>query len=567
MDRYDLRCPDFLPVGDCGIYDYYLMNTQAFGDYPAFQHRYRDHGRSELIGDIEALACFFKNDLGFVPGDVYTVFAPTSAESMAVFMALNKLGVTVNFIPPFFPAQTLREIMLFTRSKGLCVFDGVSSDVFALAHALSLPVLVCSGETYAVSDKYAAAFDPQAIGALKQNDVHYTLYTEALSRWAGQRTEGAAPSGKRIAVYMYGGGTTGKSRTIRLSNYALNTVTYMCCCTNGRPAHPGVDTELGCMPFFHAFGFIASGLEPLVKGAKIVLLPHFDAGEFIDLMKANRVVQFSGVPNMFRKLMAHPDWDGPHLKNVQICFGGGDDVGPAFMKRFNDTFAKNGSPALLHQGYGLTECAAVVIKNLRGQNRNGSIGKPLPLFRVEIWDENKRPLPDGEIGEIAVSGPALMDGYLTPDGKDGEGLYTDAQGVKWVLTGDYGHKDADGYFYFDGRKKRLVIISGYNVYPADIEHVITELPFIKENCPVQGFDGNGRILVRLYAVLSDDAEGTEEEYRQKITQECKKRLPGYSVPRDIRFLKALPRTRVQKVDFMRLRQNKPDDPIYVESQL
>ena len=540
MERYDLHSPDFLPVGDQGIYDYYLLNTQPLGDYPAFQHCCRDHMRSELIGDIEALACYYKNELGLAEGDVYTVFAPTSAESMAIFMALNKLGVTVNFIPPFFPAQTLKEIVLFTGSRGLAVFDSVHSDIFALAHTLSLPVMLCSAETYALPDKLTASYAPQALSALKGADVRYTLYTSALARYDGQTAEGAPKSGKRIAVYMYGGGTTGKSRTIRLSNYALNTVTYMCCCTNGRPEHPGLETELGCMPFFHAFGFIASGLEPLVKGAKIVLLPHFDPGEFISLMKLNHVVQFSGVPNMFRKLMAHPEWDGPHLASMKICFGGGDDMGPAFMKKFNDTFAKNGSPALLHQGYGLTECSAVVIKNLRGQNRNGSIGKPLPLFRVEIWDENKRPVPDGEIGEIAVSGPALMDGYLTPDGREGEGLYTDEEGTRWVLSGDYGHKDADGYFYFDGRKKRLVIISGYNVYPADVEHVVTELPFIKENCPVQGFDENGRILVRLYAVLSEDAAGDEADYRRQIAEECKKRLPRYSVPRDIRLKKRCP---------------------------
>ena len=564
MENYDLKCPEFLPVGDHGIYDYYLMNTSRLGDIPVFQHRFRDHMRSEFICDIEALACYFHNDLGFCRGDVYTVFAPTSAESMVVFMALNKLGVTVNFIPPFFPAQTLSDIMTFTGSKGLTVFDYTALDIIDVAAELNVPVLLCSFDTYALPVKTDASYNNVIINKLAGSKAEYALYTEVIARYAGKQTQSVLQNGNDIAVYMYGGGTTGESRTIRLSNYALNMVTYMCCCTNGRPQHPGVDTELGCMPFFHAFGFVASGLEPLVKGAKIVLLPSFDPGEFIELMKVNHVVQFSGVPNMFRKLYAHPEWDGPHLASMQICFGGGDDVGPAFMQKFNDCFAKNGSPALLHQGYGLTECCAVVIKNLRGQNRNGSIGKPLPLFRVEIWDENKKPVPDGRIGEIAISGPALMAGYLTKDGADGAGLYTDAEGTKWVLSGDYGHKDEDGYFYFDGRKKRLVIISGYNVYPVDIEHVVTELPFVKENCPVKGYDANGHILVRLFVVLSDDADADDDTYRQMIAQACAKRLPRYSVPRDIRFLKALPRTRVGKVDFMRLRQETPDAPIYIE---
>ena len=564
MEPFDLHCPVFQPVGDHGIYDYFLMNTAHLGDYPAFQHRCRDHMRSELLADIEALACYFSEELGLGKGDVYTVFAPTSAESMAVFMALNKLGAIVNFIPPFFPAQTLMDVMTFTKSKGLAVFDSASVAAAAAAGELKVPMMVCTAECYAVPDKTEAAYNEAYLNTLNAAGIPYALYTEEITRYRGRSVPGIKNNGADVAVYMYGGGTTGQSRTIMLSNYALNAVTYTCCCTNGRPEHPGLDTEIGCMPFFHAFGFIASGLEPLVKGAKIILLPAFDPGEFIALMKLNHVVQFSGVPNLFRKLCAHPEWDGPHLASMRICFGGGDDVGPSFMQKFNETFAKNGSPALLHQGYGLTECAAVVIKNLRGLNRNGSIGKPLPGIRVELWDENKRPVPDGSIGEIAITGPGLMEGYLTEDGRLGEGLYTDEHGVRWVLSGDYGHKDADGFFYFDGRKKRLVIISGYNVYPADIERVVTELPFIKENCPVQGFDENGRILVRLYCVPDEAAEGTEEDWRNRIAAQCARRLPRYAVPRDIRFIKALPRTRVQKVDFMKLRQNTPEDPVYAD---
>ncbi len=563
MALNELDNKDFLPPGDHGIYDYFLLNTAGLGDYNAFREGEKDHTRSEFISDIEALACYFHN-LGLGCGDVYTVFAPTSVESMAIFLALNKLGVIVNFIPPFFPAGALREIMRFTGSRGIAVFDGADRECLEIVRERGIPLLLCSPDTYAAENKTCVPNDPDTVGALEAKRIPYAGYADVLRRYAGQTTAGVTGNGKSVAVYMYGGGTTGKSRTIQLSNLALNTVTYMCCCTNGRPENPGVDTEIGCMPFFHAFGLIASGLEPIVKGAKIILMPSFDADRFIGLMKSNRVVQFSGVPKMFRKLYDNPGWDGPHLASVQICFGGGDDVGPGFMKQFNETFARNGSPALLHQGYGLTECCAVVIKNRKGQNRSGSIGKPLPLFRVEIWDEEHRPLPDGEIGEIAISGPALMEGYLTADGRKGEGLYTDAQGTRWVLSGDYGHRDPDGYFYFDGRKKNVVVISGYNVYPADITRVLTGLPFIRESCPVQGFDEKGRILVRLFVTLRDGADAGEEEYRCLIREECVRMLPKYSVPRDIRFLKALPRTRVQKIDFMRLMQKTPADPVYAE---
>ena len=180
-------------------------------------------------------------------------------------------------------------------------------------------------------------------------------------------------------------------------------------------------------------------------------------------------------------------------------------------------------------------------------------------MRIEIWDDDHKKLPTGEIGEIVVSGPTAMSGYFSTDGPDDLGLYTDENGDKWVLSGDLGYQDEDGYFFFSGRKKRLIIISGYNVYPNDIEKKVGELDFIKEVCAVQGWQGD-KSIVRLYASLK--TSGDEEEYKEKIRSVCVENFSKFYYPKEIIFMKELPQTPLMKVDFMKLSQMKPGDKVY-----
>ncbi len=544
------------PPADHNCYDYFLKNTEQFGEYTAFSHYGKVHNKSEFVADVEAVAVYFKNELGLKEGDVYTVFSPTNAESMILFMALNKLGVIVNFVHPLLPPEILKEITLFTKSKGIMVLDMFAEKYADTIKQLGLPLIVAVPSTYACSDKYLAKADENAMLAVSANIENYITYPEILNKYKGQSI-GSTPGKKdNIAIYANGGGTTGKSKTIMLSNSALNELVYMLGAQNTPVEEIGVDTEICAMPFFHAYGFCAGGLTAMHKGAKVIFLPKFDADRFVEIMKTNKVTEFNGVPNMFKKLLAHPDFDGPHLKSIKVMYAGGDDVRPAFVREFEKVLRKNGSKASICAGWGLTECCAACTTNPPWINKLGTIGLPLQGLTVEMWDENNKPVPQGEVGQIVVSGPTVMNGYLTEDGEENSGLYIDENGVKWVLTGDLGYYDEDGYVNFMGRSKRLIIISGYNVYPGDIEKLLTELPFIKECCAVQGFDANENKLVRLY-VVADNAETEGEKYKKAILDLCNARLDRFSVPRDIRFIDSLPRTRLEKVDFISLTENEP----------
>lgn len=544
------------PPADHNCYDYFLKNTEQYGEYTVFSHYGKEHKKSELVADIEAAAVFFKNELGLKEGDVYTIFSPTNVESMILFMALNKLGVIVNFVHPLLPPEILKEIAVFTKSKGIMVLDMFVSKYVDTIKELELPLLIGVPSAYAYPSKYLAKADENAMAAVSAKIENYITYPEMLKKYEGQSLGNMPGKKDNIAIYANGGGTTGKSKTIMLSNSALSELIYMLGAQNTPVEEVGVDTEICAMPFFHAYGFCAGGLSAMHKGAKVIFLPKFDADRFVEIMKTNKVTEFNGVPNMFKKLLAHPGFDGPHLKSLKVMYAGGDDVRPAFVREFEKVLRKNGSNASICAGWGLTECCAACTTNPPWANKLGTIGLPLPGLDIQIWDDDNKLLPQGETGQIAVSGPTTMEGYLTEDGAKNEGLYIDENGTKWVLTGDLGYYDEEGYLNFMGRSKRLIIISGYNVYPGDIEKILTELVFIKECCAVQGFDENEKNLVRLY-VVADDAEAKGEEYKKAIIDLCTARLDRFSVPRDIRFIDALPRTRIEKVDFMSLTEDEP----------
>ncbi len=550
-----LACDLEFKPGNHNCYDYFLKNTEQFGDYTCFAHYGREHMKSELVADVEAAAVYFEKDLGFKAGDVYTIFSPTNVESMILFMALNKLGVIVNFVHPLLPAENLKETMDFTKSKGIMILDMFVAKYVDTIAAQDIPCIVAVPSAYALPDKYSAKANEDAMALVSAKIKNYITYPELIKKYAGQSTEGVTNNKDAIAIYANGGGTTGKSKTIKLSNQSINELIHMLGAQNTPVEEIGVDTEICSMPFFHAYGFCAGGLCAMHKGAKVIFLPKFDADKFVEIMRTNKVTEFNGVPNMFKKLLAHPDFDGPHLKSLKVMYAGGDDVRPAFVSAFEEVLKKNGSNASICAGWGLTECCAACTTNPPWANKVGTIGKPLPKLDIQIWDDDYNEVADGTIGQIAVSGPTMMEGYLTEDGAIDEGLYKDVNGKKWVLTGDLAYKDEDGYLVFMGRNKRLVIISGYNVYPGDIEKLLTELTFIKECCAVQGYDEEGKSIVRLY-VVADDAEEKAEEYNKQIRDLCAT-INKFSVPRDIRYIDALPRTRLEKVDFMSLTELAP----------
>lgn len=535
--------------GNYNCFEFYCAATEQYGDFDTVQHMDKRVKRSEFIREVKALSAYFYHELGLRRGDVYTIFCPTNVESLVGFYALNRLGVIVSFVHPLLPPEMLKEYIETGRSKGVMILDLLSSKHVKMLNELGVPVLLCRNSDYAAPvKKIATRAGEGLLEAIFPKFSNCESYSSALKKYLGTSVPGVKNNADDIAVYLNGGGTTGKSKTIMHTNKAINELVHKMGYID-EIQEPGEEAEIIILPFFHAFGLCVAAHMALCNAARIIPLMQFNAKLVVKLYQNNRIAGMGGIPNMFKKLYRAKGFDGPHLANTRMMFVGGDDLSPSFLHDFNGMLERNGTSARLRQGYGLTEVCAACCTNTNWVNKDGSVGKPLEGIRMEIWDDDCKPLPPGEVGEICISGSTVMAGYYDGTGKRGIGLYYDDEGTAWVRSGDLGYMDEEGFFFFAGRKKRLIIISGYNVYPVDIENLMDTLPFIKESCAVRG-EKDGRPLVRLYASLKQ--KGDEEEYRAKIIKTCEDNLDKFSIPREIVFMNELPHTPLEKVDFMAL---------------
>jgi long-chain acyl-CoA synthetase len=534
--------------------------TGIYEDVYMMQHFGVKYYRSEIFRDMDALSAYFQKDLGLKRGDVYTIFMPTTVQSIIAFYALNQIGVIVNMVHPLMSDEFLKETIADVEPKGIMVLDLLVKDHIQTINETGLPCLVCCSSDYSEGYKrFGTKLGEGIIKGVFPKYARATYYKDAIRRY--KTFDPVDDNADDICCYLNGGGTTGKSKTIKLTNRAINELVQRVSDIDNIRI-PGEEAEIIVLPLFHCFGLCVAVHMALCNSARIIPMMQFDAKIFNRLMRTNYVCGYGGIPLMFEKLMKEKHFDGPWLKNIRMMFCGGDDISDAFIDEFNSYFEKWGAEGRLRQGYGLTEIGSVCCTTTNWDYKRGSIGRALRGVTVEIWDDNHKRVPTGEIGEIAISGPTIMSGYYTKDGPEDLGLYTDENGRKWVLSGDLAYQDEEGYFFFSGRKKRVIIIAGYNVYPNDIEKKLSELDFIKESCAVQGWQGE-RSIVRLYASLK--TPGDEEAYRETIRRVCEENFSKFYVPREIIFLKELPQTPLMKVDFMKLTQQKPGDKLYEEA--
>lgn len=530
-------------------YDYLKASEKRNGNFPAAIAFGCKTGLTKLMRDIDSLAGYI-NSIGIGDGDAVTVFLPTVIHAFTSFYALNKIGVIANIVHPLTSPDALRESMITTSSKAVFILDILAADYADVINDCGIPCIICSNSDY-VSPLMVPAFKvfekKKSVGLDRyKNSIKYS---QALTKGHSVKTVDCH-DGEKTAVYLHGGGTTGKSKTIMLSGANINAIADKLEPFDIPDLKPGRECSLVVLPMFHAFGLAVAMHYPLTHGYTLLPMPQFSAESANKLMRKHNITFILGVPNMFRKMYEEKHFAGPHLKNLRLVFCGGDFLPERFVKEFNKKIAEYGGKGKLFRGYGLTEVGSVCTANCYGAVREESIGRPLKGMTVEIWDDMKNRLPAGQNGEIVVKGSTVMQGYFSGDNTVmNDGVYVDKNGDRWVLTGDLGYMDKDGFVYFTGRKKRMIIISGYNVYPADIENAVLELPFVNEVCAVQGYHKN-RPCVKLcvtlkYPMNHDEAIDTIQSY-------CKKNLAKFSCPRKIEIFDSLPRTKMAKVDFMAL---------------
>ncbi|WP_134684737.1 long-chain-fatty-acid--CoA ligase [Brevibacillus migulae] len=337
-----------------------------------------------------------------------------------------------------------------------------------------------------------------------------------------------------LALLQYTGGTTGVAKGVMLTHMNLVANTVQC----GEILYkmkPGQERIIGALPFFHVYGLTTVMNKGIKLGAEIILIPRFDVKQILESIHKLKPTMFPGAPTMYIGLINHPDLPKYDLSSIEACVSGSAPLPLEVQQRFEEI-----TKGKLVEGYGLTEASPVTHSNpLWGKRISGSIGLPWPDTDCKVVDPaTGEELPQGEVGELVVSGPQVMRGYWNRP-EDTAATLKDG----WLLTGDMGYMDEKGYFYIVDRKKDMIIAGGYNIYPREVEEVLFEHPAVQEAAIIGVPDPYRGETVKAFVILKKGQSVTEEE----LNQHCRKRLASYKVPRLYEFPEELPKTMVGKV--------------------
>ncbi len=338
---------------------------------------------------------------------------------------------------------------------------------------------------------------------------------------------------KDIAVLIYTSGTTGKPKGVMLSNYAL-VVNAFHAKSWGDMGQD--DRFLTVLPIFHGFGMSVCLNSILTSGGAAILLPRYEAEELLKAVHKYKPTVFAGVPTMYIGLINHPNFKKYNLSSLRGCFVGAAALPHEVKKRFEELTGSR-----LMEGYGLTEAVTAKSANpYQGINKTGSIGLPFPdtIMKIVDAEDGQKELPPGEIGEIILKSPDIMLGYYK-NPEDTNLTIRDG----WLFTGDLGWMDEEGYFYIVERKKDLIITSGFNVYPNEVEDVLYSHPAVNEACVVGIPDSYRGEAVKAFIVLRPGQEVGPEELKAF----CAEQLTPYKVPRTIEIRNELPKSAIGKI--------------------
>ncbi|MCH5151902.1 MAG: acyl--CoA ligase [Clostridiales bacterium] len=517
-------------------YEFLLNGANREGNIVFYGHKLPI---SKFLQDVEcfsgALATF-----GLTKGDVVTLYLPSCPQALVAFYACSKLGLVANVIHPLVPINLLAENLKKTNSKALLFYDATVKDERPLSK-LNQRLVRCSIADYVTFRKSIFKIYSHASGKRLKN---VATYAQLLKRGTDVVTE-IAGRGEDVVCYMHSGGTSGQPKIVKLTNNAFNGV------TEGmfKMYHPEVKAEyynLATLPVFHAYGLCSAMHGPLSVGYSLILVPKFQPKSVKRYLSRYNVTVWSVVPAMLKKMLATRTFDSKGLASLDVIWCGGDVCEESLVEQVNGILAKYSSRAQLMRGYGLTEICGVCIVNNYDFYCKGSCGQPMPGNFLEIWDEENNALPDGETGEIVVSGNGVMAGYL-----EGDDCLVEKNGKIWVKTGDMGWKNEQNYLHVVDRKKRTLKIAAVNVFPAQIEECVKQLDFVSEACAV-GVKVEGKQYVKVFVTLNRQLDG--EYVKREVIDVCRRNLIRYAVPYFVEVLDEMPRTDFGKIDFKNLEQ-------------
>ena len=529
----------------------YQLLSDTAGQYPkniAYNFMGRQTTFETFMTRIDAAARGLYA-MGLRRGDRITICMANTPQALDCFYACNRIGVIPNMIHPLSAAKEIAFYLNFSKSKAILTLDQFYDKVASIIPELENPTTILIAK---VGDELP--FPLGLLYPLTKGGKHplpkagYTLWYDMVK--AGKETALPADEGKYddCGAILYSGGTTGTTKGIMLSNMNFNALGLQTIAASGFGSVAGMKM-LSIMPVFHGFGLGIGIHTALIGGATCILIPQFSVKVYADTLLKCKPELIPGVPTLFEALLRADALKNADLSFLKGIFSGGDSLSPELKKKVDAFLKDHGCTEQIREGYGTTECVTASCLTPKDYARSGSIGVPFPdTFYKIVAPGTTEELPANHEGEICLSGPTVMLGYMDNPEETRQTLRSHGDGRIWLHTGDLGHMDEDGFIYFRQRLKRMIITSGYNVYPSQLENIIDGHEKVLLSCVIGVRDPYRVQRVKAYVVPMPGIAPTEE-LKQELLDYCSAHIAKYAMPREIEFRTELPKTLVGKVAY------------------
>jgi len=521
--------------------------------FERYRHRpaFSSFGKVLSYGQIDELsrqfAGYLTGALKLSKGDRIAIMMPNVLQyPIALFGALRAGMVVVN-TNPMYTARELKHQLEDSGAKAIVVLDNFASTLQQVAAETHIQHIITTG----IGDLLGAKgmLINFVLKHVKKMVPPYSLptavrFTDTLSRGSSHALPKVQLNHDDLAFLQYTGGTTGVAKGAMLSHGNMVANMMQAGAWIGKNVKPGEEVIITALPLYHIFSLTANGLVFMRLGGLNWLITNpRDMPGFVKELKKSKFTALTGVNTLFNGLLNTPGFAELDFSRLHLSLGGGMAVQRAVAERW-----KKVTGCTLAEAYGLTETSpAACINPLDLKDYNGSIGLPIPSTDVAIWSEDNQPLPIGQVGELMVSGPQVMKGYWQRPDETAKVLGPDG----WLHTGDVARMDENGYVYIVDRKKDMILVSGFNVYPNEVEDVVMQHPGVAEVAAVGVPDEHSGEVVKLFVVRKDPKLTVEE-----LKKFCHDNLTGYKRPKIIEFRDSLPKSNVGKILRRELRDEK-----------
>lgn len=543
---------------DYSMADTIMQSAEKWPDNTAYVYYGHKVTYKNFVKKIEKAARALKN-YGVKEGDRVTICMPNTPEGITMVYAVNMVGAVCNMVHPLSSEKELEYYIKVAESKYVLVIDAVFDKIYRLRDTAQIERIIVVRPSDGLGFLKKKLYNTLHVKKVRlpSNDNRVVLWEDFIANsYFYQGSVHEERGGDDLAVIMYSGGTTGAPKAVMLSNRNINAESA-CDGMMIRQVVPGA-TVLSILPLFHCFGLGVCIHTPLSRGMGCILIPAFSHKEFADIIRKNEPNFIVGVPTLFEALI-NTKLKRDDLKSVTAVICGGDALNETLRNKVNDFLKSHGSDAKIRVGYGLTEGSGAVCLSPEDAFADGIIGVPFPNMDFKIVkNDTFKEQPVGKDGEICISGPLVMMGYLNDDAETAQALRLHEDGKIWLHTGDLGYLGEDGMIYFAQRLKRIIISSGYNIYPTHLESIINSHEGVLTSTVI-GIDHHYKGQVPKAFIVLKPGYKAGKKVEREIRELLERNVPIYALPVAYEFRDKLPQTLVGKVAFKKLEAEEKDN--------